>query len=70
MSAPAQLSYEQQPSSRRLVGVAVVVVLHVFIFYALISGLARTAVEIIKKPLEAKIIVELPPPPPPPPPCR
>ena len=62
-----EVTYGQQPSSRRFVGFAAVVVLHIFIFYALVSGLARNVVEIVKKPLETKIIVELPPPPPPPP---
>ena len=57
------LSYDQQPSSRRAIGFAAVIVLHIFIFYALVSGLARNVVEIVKKPLETKIIVELPPPP-------
>ena len=62
------LTYDKQPSSRRLIGFVAVVALHIFIFYALVTGLAREVVEIVKKPLETKIIVELPPPPPPPPP--
>lgn len=62
------VSFERQPPSRRFVGFVVVAVLHVFIFYALVSGLARSVVEVVRKPLEAKIIAELPPPPPPPPP--
>ena len=42
------------------------------VIYALVTGLARKAVEVIKKPLTATIIeeVKLPPPPPPPPPKR
>ncbi len=59
------LNYQRQPASRRLIGLAAVVVLHLFIFYALVSGLARDMVEVVKKPLEAKIIAEPPPPPPP-----
>lgn len=64
--------YANPPSSRRLIGFAVVVVLHLVIGYALVTGLARNVVDIIKKPLDTKIIVELPPlpPPPPPPPPR
>ena len=44
--------------------------LHVLVVYALVTGLARKAVEVIKKPLTATIIeeIKLPPPPPPPPP--
>lgn len=63
------LTYQQQqPSSRRLTGFLAVVLLHVFIVWALVSGLARDVVEVIKKPLETKIIAEIKPPPPPPPP--
>jgi protein TonB len=48
----------------------VVVLLHVLIGWALASGLARKAVEIVRKPIEARLIQEeiAPPPPPPPPP--
>lgn len=66
-------AYEQRkPPGRRLVGFAAVVLLHLLIVYGLVSGLARKAVEVIKKPLDAKIVeeVKLPPPPPPPPPPK
>src|SRR5258708_379834 len=49
-----------------------VVVLHLLMGYALVSGLARKAIDVIKQPIETKIIEEIkkPPPdtPPPPPP--
>ena len=61
-------SYDAQPAGRRLVGLGAVALLHLLIFYALVSGLARDAVEVIRKPLEPKLIAEPPPPPPPPPP--
>src|ERR671926_307135 len=52
--------------------IAMVVLLHIAIGYALVTGLARKVVEVIKAPLETKIIEEIkkPPPdqPPPPPP--
>jgi protein TonB len=51
----------------------VVVAVHIFVIWALLTGLARKAVEVIKKPLTATIIEEIkapPPPPPPPPPKR
>src|SRR5438477_3397633 len=52
--------------------VLVVAVLHLFVGYALVTGLARHVVEVVKQPLETKIIAEIrkPPPeaPPPPPP--
>jgi protein TonB len=45
----------------------VVVLLHVALIYALITGLARKVVEVIQQPVETKIIEEFKPPPPPPP---
>jgi protein TonB len=62
--------YPGTEPSRRLTGWAVVVLLHVVILWALVSGTARKGLEIIKKPLEAAVIQEviIPPPPPPPPP--
>jgi len=55
----------------RLVGLALVVALHIGIVYALVTGLATRAVEVIPAAIEAKIISEPPheqiePPPPPP----
>lgn len=52
------------------VGLAIMVLAHVLIGYALMTGMARQAFELVKKPLDATIIqeVKLPPPPPPPPP--
>jgi len=44
-----------------------VVVLHVALGYALVNGLGRTIIEVIKAPIETKIIEDVQPPPPPPP---
>ncbi len=50
-----------------MVGIAIVILLHVFLVYALVTGLATSVVDVIKKPLEIKIIqAPLVPPPPPP----
>ena len=51
-------------------GLVVMVLAHLLIGYALVSGMARQVIEIVKKPLNATIIeeVKIPPPPPPPPP--
>ena len=61
----------QSNRSRQLFGIAAVVILHAFLFYAINSGLAKKFVKIVKGPVEAKLIEEtkpdLPPPPPPPP---
>jgi len=67
------MSYAQpQSSSRRLIAMAAVGIFHVLLIYALIHGLARKIVEVVRAPLETKIIEEIkrppqeqPPPPPP-----
>ncbi|MBK7591115.1 MAG: energy transducer TonB [Betaproteobacteria bacterium] len=61
---------QQRDPTRHLVGITFVVLLHALIVYALVSGLARKAVEVIKKPIDAKIIEEIKAPPPPPPPPK
>ena len=64
----ANYNFQPKDPSRSATGLAIVVGLHVILGYALISGLARDLVKVIKKPLEAVVIqeVKLPPPPPPP----
>ncbi len=64
--------YENRDPSRRVKGLVIVIAIHVFIGYALVSGLARKGLNLIKKPLEAVVIQEviIPPPPPPPPPKK
>jgi protein TonB len=64
----------QSSSSRRLTALVAVGIFHVLLIYALIHGLARKIVEVVRAPLETKIIEEVkrpppeqPPPPPPPP---
>jgi protein TonB len=65
---------QQRNPTRHLVGVGGVVLMHVLIVYALITGLARKVVEVVKGPIDVKVIEEVikkPPPPPeviPPPP--
>jgi protein TonB len=53
---------------RNLGGLGMVIVLHLLLLWALVSGLAQRAVEIIKAPIQAKLIQEAPAEPPPPPP--
>jgi len=55
-------------SRRRLAGIVFAAVIHVVIAYALVTGLARKVVEVIRQPLETRIIEEAKPPPPKPPP--
>jgi protein TonB len=61
---------QQRDPTRHLIGITVVIVLHVIVIYALVTGLARKAVEVIKKPLTATIVEEIKVPPPPPPPPK
>jgi protein TonB len=58
---------QQRQPGKHLTGFAVVVALHVVLGYALVNGLARKIVEVVKGPIETKIIEEVKPPPPPPP---
>lgn len=53
------------PGGKPGAGLALVVGLHVLLGYAIVSGLARQVIDVVKKPLEAAVIVDLPPPPPP-----
>lgn len=50
-----------------MVGIGIVLALHLVLGWALVNGLAQRLVEVIKSPLETKIIEEVKPPPPPPP---
>jgi protein TonB len=63
---------QQRDPARHVIGITFVVLIHAVVIYALVTGLARKAVEVIKKPLSATIIEEIkaPPPPPPPPPPK
>ena len=65
-----EYSYEQRDPSRRFKGIAIVVVVHIVIGWALISGTARDGLNLVKKKMEAVVVQEviIPPPPPPPPP--
>jgi protein TonB len=64
----------QRDPTKHLVGLSIVFALHVFIIYALITGLATKAINVIKKPIETKMVEEAKPPPqpetPPPPPPK
>ena len=59
--------FGQQDNSRRLKGIALVLVVHLVVGYVLVSGLARQGLTLLKKPLEAVLIQEVIIPPPPPP---
>ena len=59
-------SGRQQEPGKKFTGLGVVIVLHVFIGWAFVSGLATNVVKMIQKPMEA-VVKEAEPPPPPPP---
>jgi protein TonB len=61
--------YRPKDPSRRYKGIALVIALHLLIGWGIVSGTAKNALVMLKKPLEAVVIQEviIPPPPPPPP---
>jgi protein TonB len=61
---------QQRDPTRHLIGIGFVILIHLLVVYALVTGLARRAVEVIKKPLTATIVEEIKAPPPPPPPPK
>lgn len=61
--------YEQQADpKRRLVGLAIALLLHALLIYGFMSGLGSKLVQTVQKTVNVSIIPEAKPPPPPPPP--
>jgi protein TonB len=56
---------QQRSPSKHIAGITFVIVFHIILVWALIHGLASKVVDVIKQPLEAKIVEEVKPPPPP-----
>ena len=56
---------QQRNPSRHLVGLGGVILFHALLIYGLVSGLARKVVEVVKGPIEVKVIEEVKTPPPP-----
>ncbi|NBO77013.1 MAG: energy transducer TonB, partial [Betaproteobacteria bacterium] len=46
---------QQRNPGRHLTSIGIVVLMHLLLGYALVSGLARKVVEVIKQPIETKI---------------
>jgi len=59
-------SKRQADPRRHLVGIAFVILLHAVIIYALVTGLAKKVVDVVRAPIETKVIEEARRPPPPP----
>jgi protein TonB len=60
----------QEQRSSNPVGLAIVVLLHLILGYALLNGLGGQMIQVLKKPLSVAIIEEVQAPPPPPPPPK
>jgi periplasmic protein TonB len=55
----------QRDPRRHLVGIGAVILFHAFVVYALVTGLAKKVVEVVRAPIETKVIEEIKKPPPP-----
>lgn len=62
------LNFAQQPKpgSGKAIGLGIAIAFHALLGYALLTGLAAKVVDVIKRPLETKVIEEITKPPPPP----
>jgi len=56
----------QRDPRKHLTGIAAVILFHGFIVYALVTGLAKKVVDVVRAPIETKVIEEIKKPPPPP----
>lgn len=61
-------SHRAHDPRRQLVGFGLVVLLHLGVVYALLNGLGKTIVDVVRAPIETTLIEDIKPPPPPPPP--
>ncbi|MBX3620308.1 MAG: TonB family protein [Rhizobacter sp.] len=59
-------SKRQADPRRHLTGIVFVVAFHALLIYGLMSGLARKVVDVVRAPIETKVIEEITKPPPPP----
>ncbi|MBX3638320.1 MAG: energy transducer TonB, partial [Rubrivivax sp.] len=58
---------QQRNPGKHVVGIGIVLALHLLLGWAMVTGLAQRVVDVIRAPIETKIIEETKPPPPPPP---
>lgn len=54
------------PGSGKAIGLGIAIAFHVLLGYALLTGLAAKVVDVIKRPIETKVIEDIKKPPPPP----
>src|SRR4030095_7818318 len=62
-SQAMDFSKRQADPRRHLVGISFVILFHAFIVWALVSGLAKKVVEVVRAPIETKVIEEIKKPP-------
>ena len=61
-----QFGQQQSDNRRRAVGLGAVLLFHGLLIYALVTGLAKKVVDVVRAPIETKVIEEVKKPPPPP----
>ncbi|QAU35717.1 energy transducer TonB [Janthinobacterium sp. 17J80-10] len=59
---------DERSAAKKLGGIGLVIAFHILIAYALLTGLARKVVDVLKEPVDVHYIEEVKPTPPPPPP--
>ena len=59
-------SQQHRDPRRHIVGFTFVILFHALIVYALVTGLAKKVVDVVRAPIETKVIEEIKKPPPPP----
>jgi protein TonB len=62
------MNYAQRQGDprRHIIGITAVILFHVLIVYALVTGLAKKVIDVVRAPIETKVIEEIKKPPPPP----
>ncbi len=58
-------SQRQADPRRHLTGISLVILFHAIVVYALVTGLAKKVIEVVRAPIETKVIEEIKRPPPP-----
>ena len=59
-------SQRQADPKKHLIGIASVILFHILVVYALVTGLAKKVIDVVRAPIETKVIEEIKKPPPPP----
>jgi protein TonB len=62
------MNYAQHQADprRHVIGITAVILFHMLVVYALVTGLAKKVIDVVRAPIETKVIEEIKKPPPPP----